>query len=427
MLYSVPNAEVLGKYFVRHKKIVSEAVPTSDSSANPGWPWPERLATLAAGTICMPSKFDIVVIGGGLVGAAIAWGATRLGASVALLDEGDLAFRAARGNFGLVWVQSKGAGMPPYAHWTRRSADLWPELAQSLHATTGTDVALHQPGGLTFCLSDEEFEQRTALIQRMHNESGDLGTRMLSRSEVRDMVPGLGDAVVGAAFCTRDGHASPLQLLRAFHGGMVNNRGIYLPGRTVSAIDAAPSAFTVYCGSERFAAPKLVIAAGLGSRAIAPMVGLDMPVNPLRGQILVTERVRPLLQHPTHLMRQTDEGSLMLGDSQEDVGFDTSTVPNVFAAIAARNVRVLPALAEARIVRIWGALRVMSPDGFPIYDQSARYPGAFAATCHSGVTLAGAHALALAPAIMAGSLPDSLAAFSAARFAGRDPAARTSH
>jgi glycine/D-amino acid oxidase-like deaminating enzyme len=57
-------------------------------------------------------SYDLIVIGGGLVGGAIAWGAAARGASVALLDQGDLAYRAARGNFGLVWVQSKGAGMP---------------------------------------------------------------------------------------------------------------------------------------------------------------------------------------------------------------------------------------------------------------------------------------------------------------------------
>jgi len=89
----------------------------------------------------------------------------------------------------------------------------------------------------------------------------------------------------------------------------------------------------------------------------------------------------------------------------------------VIGEIAARNVRVLPARADANVVRIWAALRVMSPDGLPIYDQSTRYPGAFAATCHSGVTRAGAHAMALAPAILASTLPDSLAAFSARRFA----------
>jgi hydrogen cyanide synthase HcnC len=67
---------------------------------------------------------------------------------------------------------------------------------------------------------------------------------------------------------------------------------------------------------------------------------------------------------------------------------------------------------------MWAALRVMSPDGFPIYEQSERFPGAFAATCHSGVTLAGAHALALAPAILDGVLPEALSAFASARFLG---------
>src|SRR5258708_6862053 len=161
--------------------------------------------------------YDLIVIGGGLVGGAIAWGAAAKGASVALLDQGDIAFRAARGNFGLVWVQSKGAGMPAYAHWTRTSAELWPELAGALAGATGVDVALRQPGGLAFCLSDEEMESRSALLHRMHNESGDIGTRMLDRDEVRAMVPGLGDRVVGASFCPLDAHANPLHLLRALH------------------------------------------------------------------------------------------------------------------------------------------------------------------------------------------------------------------
>lgn len=364
----------------------------------------------------MTKSFDVLVIGGGLVGGAIAWGAAQAGVHVAVIDEGDLAFRAARGNFGLVWVQSKGAGMPPYAHWTRKSAALWPSLAQSLGATTGIDVALRQPGGLAFCLTQDEFAQRASLVQRMHNESGDLGTRMLDRAEVRAMVPGLGDSVVGAAYCPADGHANPLQLMRALHAALIHHGGSYLPGRTVNAIDAAPHAFKVHCGAETYATGTLVLAAGLGSRTLAPMLGLRMPVTPLRGQILVTERLRPLLHHPTHIMRQTEEGSVMLGDSQEDAGFDISTSTRVIGDIAARNVRTLPALADAVIVRVWAALRVMSPDGFPIYDQSERYPGAFAATCHSGVTLAGAHAGALAPAILAGALPDGLAAFSAARF-----------
>ena len=359
----------------------------------------------------MAVSTDLIVIGGGLVGGAIAWGAQQSGAKTILLDEGDIAYRAARGNFGLVWVQGKGAGMAPYAHWTRQSAMLWPKLAETLQATTGANLSLRQPGGLAFCLSDEEFAYRENLIRRMHNESGDIGTRMLDRTEVRAMVKGLGDEVVGASYCPIDGHASPLYLLRALHQTID-----YRPNHKVVRIDAAPHSFRIHCGTDSFHAPKIVIAAGLGSRDLAPLVGLEMPVSPLQGQIIVTERVQPLLDYPTHTLRQTPEGTVMLGDSQEDVGFDITTRVSVLKQIADRNTRVFPALKDANIVRMWAALRVMSPDGFPIYDESERYPGAFSATCHSGVTLAGSHALALAPAIVAGELPSALAAFSGNRF-----------
>jgi glycine/D-amino acid oxidase-like deaminating enzyme len=123
-----------------------------------------------------------------------------------------------------------------------------------------------------------------------------------------------------------------------------------------------------------------------------------------------------MLDYATHIMRQTEEGSVMLGDSQEDAGFDVSVTVPVMRSIAARNLAAFPALKDANVVRVWAALRVMSPDGLPIYARSESHPGAFAATCHSGVTLAGAHALALAPAILAGELPAALAPFHHGRF-----------
>ena len=145
-----------------------------------------------------------------------------------------------------------------------------------------------------------------------------------------------------------------------------------------------------------------------------------MPVTPLQGQIIVTGRVPRLLDYATHVMRQTEEGTVMLGDSQEDTGFDIDTKVSTLQRIAARNLATFPALRDVNIVRTWAALRVMSPDGYPIYEQSERFPGAFAATCHSGVTLAGAHALTLAPAILRGALPADLSAFASDRF---DPGA----
>ncbi|MDP6407255.1 MAG: FAD-dependent oxidoreductase, partial [Alphaproteobacteria bacterium] len=83
---------------------------------------------------------DITVIGGGLVGAAIAYGLAKRGLKTLILDEGDVALRASRGNFGLVTVQGKGDGRPEYARWSLRSARMWQGLADELQELTGVDV-----------------------------------------------------------------------------------------------------------------------------------------------------------------------------------------------------------------------------------------------------------------------------------------------
>ncbi|MGB5707662.1 MAG: FAD-dependent oxidoreductase, partial [Arenicellales bacterium] len=90
----------------------------------------------------MESEFAIV--GGGILGISIAWGLQRMGRDVMVIDEGDFAFRASRGNFGLVWVQGKGDGLPDYARWTLRSASLWPDFADELEDTTGIKLELSQ-------------------------------------------------------------------------------------------------------------------------------------------------------------------------------------------------------------------------------------------------------------------------------------------
>jgi glycine/D-amino acid oxidase-like deaminating enzyme len=129
----------------------------------------------------------------------------------------------------------------------------------------------------------------------------------------------------------------------------------------------------------------------------------------------VLERVRRFLHHPIATLRQTDEGTVMVGDSQEEAGFDDSVGMAILATLADRAVRTFPTLRDVRINRTWAALRVMSPDGFPVYDQSRTHPGAFLVTCHSGVTLAAAHALELAPQIVSGELERRLQPFSAER------------
>jgi len=147
------------------------------------------------------------------------------------------------------------------------------------------------------------------------------------------------------------------------------------------------------------------------------MVGLNVPVRPQRGQIIVTEKVAPFMNHVVHTIRQTDEGGVMISDSVEEVDYDAAVGTEVLSVMAERAVRMFPLLARLNVVRCWAALRVMPEDGFPIYDQSRDCPGAFVATCHSGVTLAANHALVLPPLIDTGTLgSENLQAFGTQRF-----------
>ena len=359
---------------------------------------------------------DVIVIGGGLVGMAVAYGLACRGLGVEILDQGDQAYRASRGNFGLVWVQGKGYGRPEYARWTRSSATGWPAFAQALLADSGVDVQLRQPGGFHMCFSDEELLERQRRLQNLRHSLGDYPFEMLDAAELKARLPLIGPKVVGASYTPQDGHLNPLKLLRALHASAQAKGARLHSGVQVERIDSASGEFRIFTDRGCLVAPRIVLAAGLGNPALARQVGLHAPVAPNRGQVLISERLRPFLEYPTINVRQTDEGTVQLGDSMEEVGFDDGTSTDVLAAIARRGISTFPLLRDVRLVRAWGALRVMSPDGFPIYQQSSTHPGAFVITCHSGVTLAAAHALRIAPWIAGASRPDELGAFSGERF-----------
>jgi len=373
-------------------------------------------------TMMQPSdRYDIAVLGGGMLGSAIAFGCAAGGARVAVLDEGDVALRAARGNFGLVWSQGKGDGMPAYAAWTRRSLAAWDDLSDRVSGLAGRDVGYRAAGGLVFCLGEAELSARREQVQRLHNQ-GHEGVRILDRRALLDLMPGcpLGPEVVGASYQPADGHADPLTLLRGFKAGLLAAGAAMLNGAAITRITAEGQGFCIErADGGTFRAGRIVIAAGLGTPGLAAQVGLAVPVRPVRGQNIVTERLAPILPLPASAIRQTTDGTVQIGVTTEDDGsYDPITRTENLATMAARAIRVLPALARANVVRSWGALRPMTPDGFPAYAESTTHPGAFVAVCHSAVTLAAVHAGPLAAGILAGRLPDELAPLHPRRFEG---------
>jgi glycine/D-amino acid oxidase-like deaminating enzyme len=365
------------------------------------------------------SDYDVAVVGGGLVGVATAWGLAREGCRVVVLDEGDRAVRASRGNFALVWVQSKGLGLAPYAGWTIRSSGAWRGFSDLLKQETGLDVCFQRPGGFHLALSERELEARAAILQLLHNQPGivDYKTEILDHTQVARMLPDIGPEVVGASYCALDGHVNSLRLFRTLHVAIAERGVTYLPSHRVDTITREGGEFRLATPHGEIRAGKVALAAGNANMRLAPMVGLEAPMRPERGQIVVTERLRPFLNYPVVTLRQTDEGTVMIGDSKEESVDPSGLTLGVSATEVERAVRQFPLLANVNVVRTWSAIRVMTQDGFPIYDESESHPGAFTVCCHSGVTLAANHALTVAPMIARGALDKSLVApFSARRF-----------
>ena len=361
---------------------------------------------------------DMTIIGGGLVGASIAWGLARSGIKPLVLDGEDLDMRASRANFALVWVQGKGLHFPHYALWSDTSATRWPSMAKALLDDTGIDVGLQKDGAYTFALSEDELAANLADMETIALETNGRAPsyETLDREQTRVRVPGIGPEVVGSIYCAADGHVNALRLFHALHIAMEKAGATYRPKHRIQTIEPISDGFILKGEGFSIVSRRIVLAAGLDNERLAPMVGLSCPLKRSKGQILVTEKTKTSLPCLSAGMRQADEGGIMIGDSEETDTTRISTSSDISAVLASRALKIFPALGDLNIVRSWTGFRVKTADGVPIYDHSQLNPGAFLVACHSGVTLAANHALIVAPQIAAGKLEDALSVFSARRF-----------
>jgi len=363
---------------------------------------------------------EIVVVGGGMFGAAVAYGLVCLGHDVIMLDEGDQSLRTARANFGLVWTQAKGKGLHRYHDWSVESGVLWRDFAPQLLEDTGIDVKHRTGGGLDILIGDEERAKKQQYIDEMKAQAGDgtFDVEILDPQQVQDMLPNirLGQEVSGASYSPHDGDCNPLRLLRAMHTGFQHRGGRYIIETRADRLSHDSQSFVTETARGNFRSKKIVIACGHGINELAPMLDISAPNRPQRGQVLITERVEASLDMCVTPFRQTNEGGYQLGNSEEEVGFDDWTTLEITQQIASRAVKAFPQLAGVRLVRTWAGTRVLTPDKCAIYDESKTYPGAYVATSHSGVTLAAINAKHIAKWISTGETEPGFEQFSASRF-----------
>lgn len=360
---------------------------------------------------------EYAIIGGGIVGLAVAWGLLKRGHQVTVLDGGDGSFRASRGNFGLVWVQSKGLNCPEYANWSQQSAAHWHEFRDELQANTGHDLALQQNGGYWFFSSEAELEATVRKYEVLRDRlGGNYPFDVLDDIRLRKEEPEIGPKIAGAILHHQDGHVNPLKLLQALTEDVRQLGGRILNGKVVRSVRRSRN-FTLECQDGTIVeAEKTVLSAGLGAAALGPQMGFKAPVRPQRGQVLITEKLPKIINRPSLVARQVAEGGVQIGATNEEVGFDDGVTIAGTSGLAKAAIETYPVLGRAQLVRSWGALRILTPDGLPIYQQSVDMPGAFMVTCHSAVTLAAVHARLLPGWLEDAAEAPDLEVFSEARF-----------
>ena len=313
-------------------------------------------------TLLQMPDHDVAIIGGGLLGSAFGWGLARKGLKPVIFDEGDAAIRTARGNFGLVWVQGKGRSMPEYAAWSFRASQLWTDFAQELKDNTGVDVH-YLKEGYHILATESEFEKAIAGQKHIEASLGDkaYGYEVLDRAALKSAAPMVADSVPGAIHTGHDGHCNPLFLMRTLHQDMQAKGADYRPNMPVSEIRLLAGGGYELKGrnsSTLASAEKVIVAAGHGSGTLLKGLGIDLPVYADQGQVLVTEKVSEMMAFATGTVRQTDNGSFLLGASSREIGLDTRTRP-----------------ADA------GQSRALLRVGLPVSGQSAPATGLGCASC----------------------------------------------
>jgi glycine/D-amino acid oxidase-like deaminating enzyme len=366
---------------------------------------------------------DLLVIGAGVIGLAIARAAAREGLDAIVLDRGEPGQGASTANAGSLHIQlhafdSAGAAEGPGSAAAQilalgpRAVALWRDIARD----AGEALGIRTEGGLMLAETDA---QRAALAAKVAMER-DFGvdSHLLGREELYARHPWLAPGrFAGAAFCTEEGQMDPLRGLSALLRLTRSAGATIRPHTAVTRIDRDGPAFIARTATgEAIGARRIVNAAGAWANTVASMLQAPIPVRAIVQQVIATEAaahtiLRPLVLHGfRHLsLKQGDAGHLILGGAWPGA-LDLRGRPRNLRASIEGNLfvarSVLPALDGLHVIRAWTGINVAIPG--PILGEDPRLPGLFHAVTYNGWTLAPVIAELIVEALRGGKGPPAV-------------------
>lgn len=329
------------------------------------------------------TRTDILIVGGGLAGTAIAYYLARGGAEVLLIERGEINAAASGANSGSIHAQIP---LEPFLEqgeaWTRGFAPTIPLMIQSirlwggLEAELGADLEIALPGGLMVAEDERQLRilERKAAVER----AGGLTVEILGAAELRRVAPYLAPDLKGAAFCPIEGKANPQKAAPAFARAAARLGARLMCGVTLTGLRVEATGFQAATGNGPIAARRVVNCAGAEAATVAAMVGVELPLQGFPIQINVTEPVAPLVHHLVYsagrrlTLKQARSGGLLIGGgypAQVDAVGRPVVDPDQVRVNLAAAVRTVPALAQAQLLRSWAAIVNGTADWRPILGE----------------------------------------------------------
>jgi glycine oxidase len=349
-------------------------------------------------------SWDVIVVGGGIIGLSLAIALRRRGARILLVERGEPGREASYAAGGMLVDCSLET--PPALHpLAVASARMYPEFAHEIEVESGAKVDVRDHGTLVIPPPEHVYER-----------PGFSMAELLS-APLSELEPEL---AAKRAFYLKERSVDPRALSSAATKAAKKLGVDFSSGDPATAVNLSHRRVTgVTTTKTSFLAPKVVICAGAWSGQIESCA---VPTRPVKGQMLcLAMPSRTLLKHvirsPKAYLIPRSDGRLLVGATVEEAGFDKRTDPDTIQRLHRAALELVPKLREARILEDWAGLRPGTPDGLPILGAT-QTPGCYVATGHfrDGILLAPITAKLMC-AVIEGSTPElDLAAFSPSRF-----------
>ena len=357
---------------------------------------------------------DVAIVGGGVVGCAIALELTRRGVGVTLVERGQIGREASWASAGIVSLPNRPDMRPERIELTRRSLARYPALVAELEELTGIAIEYRRPGEVTIALDEAHASSGRARAAWQRAQGFDVVD--LPPADALDLEPSLPPAVLAAWHAPAAGTLTLHRLTRALASAAASAGATLLTDTPVGDVTHARGRVTGLRLADRtLAAETVILASGAWTQFFGASLGAPLPTKPIKGQLLAFANA-PL--HPRSVVtghggyvRPRLDGSSVVAATEEDVGFDRRVTGEGVAWLLDLARTLCPPLLRGELVASWSGLRPGSATGEPLIGPVPGYDGLWVAAGHfrTGAKEAPATADLVASSVVGGR-PDPLLA-----------------